>query len=114
MTRETNLIPATEFPPKNRILPEAPAVDGNIIGDRNTLRTCRAKCSNVAWAWTGTGQPRNGVTVQSSPQTDWQALRFGLGCIGISPQLYREGNLHTIGLGAAKAKITEAIPPLHV
>jgi len=43
------LIRATEFLLKNRILREAPAIDGNIVGDRNTLRTCRAKCSNVTW-----------------------------------------------------------------
>lgn len=36
MRRETNLIHAIQFPLKNRILPEAPAIDGNIIGDRNT------------------------------------------------------------------------------
>ncbi len=49
MRREANLILAIEFLLKNRILPEAPAIDGNIVGDRNTLRTCRAKCSNVTW-----------------------------------------------------------------
>ncbi len=43
------MIRATEFLLKNRILPEAPAIDGNIVGDGNTLRTCRAKCSNVTW-----------------------------------------------------------------
>ena len=47
MRRETNLIRATEFLLKNRIFREAPAIDGNIVGDRNTLRTCRAKYSNV-------------------------------------------------------------------
>jgi len=47
--RETNSIRATESLLKNRIFREAPAIDGNTVGDRSTLRTCCAKCSNVTW-----------------------------------------------------------------
>ena len=43
------MIRTTEFLLKNRIFREAPTIDGNIVGDRNTLRTCHAKCSNVIW-----------------------------------------------------------------